>query len=51
MGFIFDVVVVDFIKCCWLLELRFVNNYYDRDSYIIVLVNKVKVYWFMYGKV
>lgn len=51
IGFIFDVIVKDFIFCCWFLEFCFVNYYYDCDNFIIVLVNKVKMYWEIYGRV
>ena len=49
-GSTFDAVAADFTKRRWLPELRFVNNYHDRDSYITALANKVKAHWSTHGK-
>jgi ferrochelatase len=49
-GSTFDAIANDFTQRRWLPELRFVNNYHDRDNYITALANKVRKHWAENGK-
>ncbi len=49
-GSTFDAIAHDFTSRRWLPELRFVNHYNDRDSFITALANKVEAHWNEYGR-
>lgn len=46
----FDAVTAEISTWRWLPEVRFVNQYYDRQDYVAALANSVRAYWVRKGE-
>ena len=49
-GATFDAIAGDFTQRRWLPELRFINQYHDRDAYVQCIAESVKAHWATHGR-